>query len=67
MRETQTDPIIDELRAVRDEHAARFNYDVEKIFRDIKVQQEVSGREYVRLPPRRVASAREDRPKPPKP
>ena len=64
MPETQTDPIIDELRAVRDEHAARFNYDVEAIFRDIEAQQEVSGREYVRLPPRRVVAAREDRPRP---
>ena len=64
MLETQTDPIIDELRAVRDEHAARFNYDVEAIFRDIEAQQEASGREYVRLPPRRVVAAREDRPRP---
>ena len=63
MRETQTDPIIDELRAVRDEHAARFNYDVEAIFRDIQAQQEASGREYIRLPPRRVVSS-EDWPKP---
>ena len=62
--ETQTDPIIDELRAVRDEHAARFNYDVEAIFRDIQAQQEASGREYVRLPPRRVVAAGEDRPRP---
>ena len=61
MRETQTDPIIDELRAARDEHAARFNYDVQAIFRDIQAQQEASGREYVRLPPRRVVAAREDR------
>ena len=64
MRERQTDPIIDELRAVREEHAARFNYDVEAIFRDIQAQQEASGHEYVRLPPRRVVSAQEDRPKP---
>lgn len=64
MRETPTDPIIDELRAARDEHAARFNYDVEAIFRDIQAQQEASGREYVRLPPRRVTSAREGRPRP---
>ena len=63
MPETQTDPIIDELRAVRDEHAARFNYDVEAIFRDIEAQQEASGREYVRLPPRRVVAARKDRPR----
>ena len=36
MPETQTDPIIDELRAVRAVHAARFNQDVEAIFRDIE-------------------------------
>ncbi len=64
MPETLTDPIIDELRAVRDEHAARFNYDVEEIFRDIQAQQEASGREYVRLPPRRVVAVQEDRPRP---
>lgn len=60
MPKRQIDPIIAELRAVRDEHAARFNYDVEEIFRDIQAQQEASGREYVRLPPRRVASADEE-------
>ena len=60
--ETQTDP-IDEIRAARDEHAARFNYDVKEIFRDIQAQQEASGREYVRLLPRRVAAVQEDRPK----
>ena len=64
MRETLTDPIIDELRAARDEHAARFNYDVEAIFRDIQAQQAASGREYVRLPPRRATSAREEGPRP---
>ena len=64
MRQRLTDPIIDELRAARDEHAARFNYDVEAIFRDIQAQQEASGREYVRLPPRRVVAARKDRPRP---
>lgn len=61
LRETPTDPIIDELRAAREQHAARFNYDVEEIFRDIQAQQEASGRDYVRLPPRRVG-ADEDRP-----
>ena len=64
MRETLADPIIDELRAARDEHAARFNYDVEAIFRDIQAQQEAFGREYVRLPPRRVTSAWEERSRP---
>ncbi len=64
MRETQTDPIINELRVVRDEHAARFNYDVEAIFRDIQAQQEASGREYIRLPRRPATSSQQDRPEP---
>ena len=54
-------PVIDELRAVRDAHAARCGYDVEKIFRDIRATQQASGREYVRLPARRVRSDAEDR------
>ena len=54
MQTTQTDPIIAEVRAVRDEHAARFGYDVEAIFRDIRAMQEASGGEYVRYPARRV-------------
>ena len=33
MRTTKTDPIIAEVRAVRDEHAARFDYDIDAIFR----------------------------------
>ena len=35
--------IIAQIRAVRDEHAARFGYDVEAIFRDIRARQEASG------------------------
>ena len=31
-------------------YAARFAYDVEAIFKDIRARQEASGREYVRLP-----------------
>ena len=61
MQRMQTDPIIDELRAVRDEHAARCGYDVKEIFRDIRAKQQASGREYVRLPARRVVSDAEDR------
>ena len=42
--------IIAELRAIREAYAARFNYDVGAMFRDIRARQEASGREYVRLP-----------------
>ena len=60
MDTTQTDPIIAELRAVRDEHAARHGYDVEAIFRDIRARQEASERDYVRCPPRRVGTQHVD-------
>lgn len=37
------DPIVDEVRRVRDAHAARSNYDLDAIFRDIKeVKKRVS-------------------------
>ena len=60
METRETDPIIAELRAIRQEYAARFNYDVDAMFRDIRARQEASGREYVRLPSRRPVSAGED-------
>ena len=60
MQTTQPDPIITEVRSVRDDHAARFGYDVEAIFRDIRSRQEASDREYVRYPARRVVSEFED-------
>ena len=41
------DPIVDEVRRIRDAHAARFNYDPDAIFRDIKEQEKRSGRKYV--------------------
>ena len=47
-----TDPIVAEIRAIREAHAARFNYDVSAIFRDILRKQEALGNEYVRRPPR---------------
>jgi len=41
------DPIVDEVRRVRDAHAARFNYDLDAIFRDIKEQEEKSGHKFL--------------------
>jgi hypothetical protein len=43
------DPIVDEVRAARDAHAARFNYDLDAIFRDIKEQEKGSGRKFVSI------------------
>jgi hypothetical protein len=41
------DPIVDEVRQVRDAHAARFDYDLDAIFRDIKAQEKKSGLKFV--------------------
>lgn len=41
------DPIVDEVRRIRDEYAARFNYDIDAMFQDIKEQERKSGRTFV--------------------
>ena len=51
------DPIIAELRATREAHAAKFNFDFDKISADLRARQELAkqaGRAFVTLPPRRV-------------
>ncbi len=61
------DPIVEEVRRVRDAHAAQFNYDLDAIYQDIKEQEKKSGRKFVSftspevepnrvLPPTGVAS-----------
>ena len=47
MQTPQPDPVIAEVHAVRDEYAARFNYDVGRMFQDIRAGQEASERDYV--------------------
>jgi hypothetical protein len=44
---SEPDPLVAEVRRIRDEHAARLNYDPEAIFRDIKEQERRNGRKYV--------------------
>jgi hypothetical protein len=41
------DPIVDEVRRVRDAHAARFDYDLDAIFQDIKNREKKSGLKFV--------------------
>jgi hypothetical protein len=41
------DPIVDEIRRVRDAHAARFNYDLDAIFQDVKEREKNSGLKFV--------------------
>ena len=48
------DPIVDEVRRVRDAHAAMFNCDLDAIFQDIKEQEKKSGLKFVSYPPRKT-------------
>lgn len=41
------DPIADEVRRARDAHAARFDYDLDAIFQDIKEQEKKSGHQFI--------------------
>ena len=48
------DPIVKEVRKVREAYAARFDYDLLAIYRDLKQQEKNSGRLFVSYAPRRV-------------
>lgn len=48
------DPIVEEVRKGREAHAARFNYDLDAIFEDLKRREKEIGRELVTLQPKRV-------------
>jgi hypothetical protein len=48
------DPIVEEVRRIREEHAARFRYDLQAIYDDLKETERRSGRIIVSLPPKRL-------------
>lgn len=48
------DEIIEEVRKVRDEYAARFDYELDAIYKDIKKQENQSERQIVSLPSKKV-------------
>jgi hypothetical protein len=45
-------PIMHEVRRIRDEYAAPFDYDLRRIYEDLRRQQEESGVKTVMRPPR---------------
>ena len=47
------DPIVDEVRKVRDTHAKKLNYDLQAIVADLKKQQNASKHKFVTLPPKK--------------
>ena len=51
------DPIVEEVRKAREAHAAKFNYDLQAIYRDLKAQEKHSGRTFVSYPPKPISRA----------
>ena len=52
----QSDPIVDEIRGLREQRAARFGFDIETIVRDAQERDATADCEIVRRPPRRPLS-----------
>ena len=46
------DPIVEEVRAARQKHAAQFNYDLRKIAEDLRMKEQQAGRKIVSFPPK---------------
>ncbi len=46
------DPIVEEVRKNREDHARKFNYDLKKICRDLKEKEKNYGDRVVSLPPK---------------
>jgi len=56
------DQIVEEVRKVRQEYAAKFNYDLRRIFLDIKAQEaeyRKKGWKVVSLQPKKIKAKRE--------
>ncbi|MEW5938431.1 MAG: hypothetical protein AB1750_02110, partial [Chloroflexota bacterium] len=49
----RNDPIVEEVRKVRNRHAAKFNYNLEAIVADLRKQEKKSRRKFVRLSPKK--------------
>ena len=56
MQTIQVDPIITEVRTIRDKYAAQFDYDMGRMFRDLRARQKVSDRKYACSPARRPST-----------
>lgn len=48
-----SDPIVDEIRRIRDEHAKRFNYDLHAIVADLQEQEQKHRERLISLPSKR--------------
>jgi hypothetical protein len=46
------DPIVEEVRKIREAHAKKFNYDLKRICKDLKEKEKKYGNRVVSLPPK---------------
>ena len=51
------DPIVEEIRKIRDEHASKFKFDLRKIFQDFKSRQKRNKKKPVTLRPKKYLKA----------
>lgn len=51
------DPIVEEVRRIREAHAAKFNYDLKAICDDLKKKENKCEHPVVSLPPKRRLKA----------
>ena len=54
------DPIVEEVRQAREAYAARFNYDLQAMFHDLKEQEERNQAKKVSFAPKRIAPMETD-------
>ena len=55
------DRIVEETRKIREEHAAKFNYDLEAIYRDLKEEEKKSDRNIISLPAKRPVGVEQNK------
>jgi len=54
------DPIVEEIRQLRQQYAAQFNHDLKAICQDLRKRQKKSGRKVVTLSPRPARQIKTD-------
>ncbi len=47
------DPVVEEVRRVRQRHAAKYGYDLDAICEALREEQQRGGRKVVSLPPKK--------------
>jgi len=58
----QSDPIVAEIRNLRERRAARFGFDIRSIVKDAQQRDKVGDRQIIRRPPRRPLSPKRTEP-----